>query len=162
MLFLASMVSYFTLNSDDEIIRAGYEQQGEDEPIEDIEEFPFRKVVKVLLSNGLFLIPNILMIPVWSCMDFCMPFIGPYLAETGVTENKVVVGILFIGFALGYSVSSVGWGYLCGRFRCSRSLMFFGALFSALCYLFLGPSPWLSIDAVFYRRDQTSVQNVTA
>jgi hypothetical protein len=27
------------------------------------------------------LIPNILMIPVWSCMDFAIPFVGTYLEE---------------------------------------------------------------------------------
>lgn len=49
-----------------------------------------------------------------------MPFIGPHLAQCGATDDKVVVGSLFVSLALSYMLSSMLWGYLVGNFRCSR------------------------------------------
>lgn len=121
LLLLAAIAAFVALEADDEIVRSGYSNMDGEEIAEEFEdEFPLRKVVGRLLSNGLFLIPNILMVPVWSCMDFAMPFIGPHLEECGATSDKIVVGSLFISLALSYMLSSMLWGYLVGHFRCSR------------------------------------------
>merc|ERR1712003_323894 len=72
-----------------------------------------------------------------------MPFIGPYLSDCGATDNKITIGLLFLGLAISYTISSILFGYLVGQFRCARSLMFWGAFLSAGSYLFLGPTPWL-------------------
>ena len=95
------------------------------------------------------MIASILLLPVWGCMDFGMPFIGPHLADTGVTDNKITVGLLFMGMALGYAGCSVIWGQLCARYRCSRAFMIWGSMGASISYLFIGPSPWLAEIGIF-------------
>ena len=73
-----------------------------------------------------------------------MPFIGPHLADTDVTDNKITVGLLFMGMALGYAGCSVIWGQLCARYRCSRAFMILGSMGASISYLVIGPSPWLA------------------
>lgn len=89
MLFLAASINLVALDSTDAFGSDDYRQlstENDDEEDQQLldSERPADSTsygIKILLSSGLFLIPNILMIPVWSCMDFAIPFVGPYLEE---------------------------------------------------------------------------------
>merc|ERR1712176_21142 len=77
-------------------------------------------------------------------MDFAMPFIEPFLSDSGITTDKNAVGLLFVALAVSYMVSSVIWGQLCTRYRCSRTLLIAGNMMASLCHFMIGPSPWLN------------------
>ena len=138
LLALAAILNSIFLPSDNET--ADYEQF-------DIDEGDDGYLVK-LFTNGLFLIATLLILPAWSCMDFGIPFIAPFLAETDITSDKNIVGLLFVAMAVSYSLSSLLWGHLCTRFRCQRTLMVMGNLMAALAYLIMGPSPWLEAAGI--------------
>ena len=73
-----------------------------------------------LFTNGLFLVSTLLILPAWSCMDFGIPFIAPFLAETDITTDKNIVGLLFVAMAVSYSLSGLGKFF----FRTSFSFYF--------------------------------------
>jgi len=163
MLLFAACINLFALDSTEAFGSDDYQQlsSAENDDQELLEsERPADSTsygIKILVSSGLFLIPNILMIPVWSCMDFAIPFVGPYLEECEPGTTKIQVGLLFVVFAVSYMFTSPIWGYLIGRFSVSRSLMFSGAFMAALSYLFLGPSPWLHRFGLNYGCSFTNV-----
>ena len=71
--------------------------------------------------------------------------------------TKIDVGLLFVIFACAYMFTSPFWGFLCGRYPVSRSLMFFGSFFAAFSYFFLGPSPSFRSIGLYYPCSFTSI-----
>ena len=78
MLLLAAIINLAALENKDVFGQIGTD---EDQALLGNETISTKDGIKTLLSSGLFLIPNLLMIPVWSCMDFAIPFVGTYLEE---------------------------------------------------------------------------------
>ena len=81
MLILAAIINVVALDNKDAFGRP--ENAEEDQALLGAENktISTNDGIMMLLKSGLFLIPNILMIPVWSCMDFAIPFVGTYLEE---------------------------------------------------------------------------------
>ncbi|CAG5094608.1 Oidioi.mRNA.OKI2018_I69.XSR.g13706.t1.cds [Oikopleura dioica] len=159
MLLLAAIINLAALENKDVFGQIGAD---EDEALLGNETISTKDGIKTLLSSGLFLIPNLLMIPVWSCMDFAIPFVGTYLEECEPGTTKIQVGLLFVVFAVAYMLTSPLWGFLCGQFPVSRSLMFWGSFLAALSYFFLGPSPWLQNIGLYYSCSFTRIALVMA
>ncbi|XP_032999690.1 MFS-type transporter SLC18B1 [Lacerta agilis] len=81
----------------------------------------------------------------------CLGFLDPTMSLFVLKKFKlpaVYVGLVFLGLALSYSLSSPLLGFLSDKFPYLRKwLMIFGGILTAFCYVMLGPAPILHIES---------------
>uniref|UniRef100_A0ABM5G4Q5 MFS-type transporter SLC18B1 isoform X1 n=2 Tax=Pogona vitticeps TaxID=103695 RepID=A0ABM5G4Q5_9SAUR len=81
----------------------------------------------------------------------CLGFLDPTLSLFVLEKFKLptgYVGLVFLGLALSYSLSSPLLGFLSDKVpRVRKWLLVFGGLLTSLCYFFLGPAPILHIES---------------
>ncbi|KAM6465752.1 MFS-type transporter SLC18B1 isoform 2-T2 [Liasis olivaceus] len=80
-----------------------------------------------------------------------LAFLDPTMSLFVLEKFKLpagYVGLVFLGLALSYSVTSPLLGFLSDKIPWLRKwLLIFGGLLTALCYFFLGPAPILHIES---------------
>ena len=82
-----------------------------------------------LLTNGYFITCSILVITCCACFGFSVPFLSSHLFKSGlVNQGGIVIGLIFISFGFSFCLSSLFWGQISSRIRCSRSLLTFGTI----------------------------------
>ncbi|XP_053237914.1 MFS-type transporter SLC18B1 isoform X1 [Podarcis raffonei] len=81
----------------------------------------------------------------------CLSFLDPTMSLFVLKKFKLpagYVGLVFLGLALSYSLSSPLLGFLSDKLPYLRKwLMIFGGILTALCYFMLGPAPILHIES---------------
>nr|XP_060609371.1 MFS-type transporter SLC18B1 [Anolis sagrei ordinatus] len=84
-------------------------------------------------------------------LSACLGFLDPTMSLFVLKKFKLpagYVGLVFLGLALSYSLSSPLLGFLSDKKPHSRKwLIVFGGLLTALCYFFLGPAPIFHIES---------------
>ncbi|KAJ7341945.1 hypothetical protein JRQ81_008003, partial [Phrynocephalus forsythii] len=81
----------------------------------------------------------------------CLGFLDPTMSLFILEKFKLsagYVGLVFLGLALSYSLSSPLLGFLSDKMPHMRKwLLIFGGLLTSLCYFLLGPAPVLHIES---------------
>ncbi|XP_061479847.1 MFS-type transporter SLC18B1 isoform X2 [Rhineura floridana] len=84
-------------------------------------------------------------------LSACLGFLDPTMSLFVLEKFKLpagYVGLVFLGLALSYSLSSPLLGFLSDKMPFLRKwLMVFGGLLTAFCYFMLGPAPILHIES---------------
>ncbi|XP_064412168.1 MFS-type transporter SLC18B1 isoform X1 [Latimeria chalumnae] len=82
-----------------------------------------------------------------SCLGFLDPTMSLFVREKFNLKSGYV-GLVFLGLALSYSLSSPLLGILCDKFPKTRKwFLIFGSLLTPVCYFLLGPVPILHIKS---------------
>ncbi|NXD06421.1 S18B1 protein, partial [Nothocercus nigrocapillus] len=84
-------------------------------------------------------------------LSSCLGFLDPTMSLFILKKFKLpagYVGLVFLGFALSYSLSSPLLGFLSDKLPYLRKwLLVFGSLITAACFFMLGPAPVLHIES---------------
>ncbi|NXA47074.1 S18B1 protein, partial [Nothocercus julius] len=100
----------------------------------------------------LILLPKVMLLCfIVFSLSSCLGFLDPTMSLFILKKFKLpagYVGLVFLGFALSYSLSSPLLGFLSDKLPYLRKwLLVFGSLITAACFFMLGPAPVLHIES---------------